>query len=71
MRDIATFVGDSGKTVAIIYEGDDGGGVTFYQVNYGAQDSQKAFKVFMTESEATSFAAKYTDAGNKPTFLSE
>lgn len=70
MRDIATFVGDSGKSVAIIYEGDDGG-VKFYQVNYGTPDSQKAFKVFMTESEATSFAAKYTDVGNKPIFLSE
>jgi len=70
MKDIATFVGDAGKSVAIIYEGNDGG-VTFYQVNYGLSDSPKSFKVFMTEAEATQFATKYTDAGNKPTFLSE
>ena len=70
MKDIATFVGESGKSVAIIYEGDDGG-VRFYQVNYGTPDSQKAFKVFMTEEDATNFASKYTDTGNKPTLLSE
>jgi hypothetical protein len=70
MKDIATFVGDSGKTVAIIYEGDDGG-VKFYQVNYGDINSPRAHKVFMTENEATNFAAKYTDVGNKPTLLSE
>ena len=70
MKDIATFVGSSGKKVAIIYEGDDGG-VTFFKVNYGSSESTHFFKVFMTESEATNFASKYTDADNKPTFLSE
>ena len=70
MKDIATFIGDSGKSVAIIYEGNDGG-VKFYQVNYGVPESIKAFKVFMTEEEATKFASIYTDTGSKPTLLSE
>jgi hypothetical protein len=70
MKDIATFVGSSGKSVAVIYEGDDGG-VKFYHVNYGAPDSIKGFKVFMTEEDATNFASKYTDTGSKPTLLSE
>ena len=71
MKDIATFVGNSGKSVAIIYEIVNDGGTTFYQVNYSDSGTQKSFKVFMTENEATEFATKYTDAGNKPTFLSE
>jgi len=70
MKDIATFVGNSGKSVAIIYEIFNEQN-RFYQVNYGASDFAKSFKVFVTESEATEFAIKYTDTGSKPTFLSE
>jgi hypothetical protein len=67
MKDIATFVGEAGKIMAIIYEGDG-----FWKVNYGTSDAPASFsKVFMTENEATAFAAEYTNKGLKPTFLSE
>jgi len=53
--------------MAVIYEGDG-----FWKVNYGTADAPASFsKVFMTESEATEFAANYTDKGLKPTLLSE
>jgi hypothetical protein len=71
MKEIGTFMGGAGKYQATIYETIDGAGTTFYQVNYGLSDSEKAFKLFMTEYEATEFATKYTNVGNKPTFLSE
>jgi hypothetical protein len=71
MKELATFIGESGNMVATIFEGDDGG-VRFYQVNYGCPDnSQSFFKVFMTEDMATDFANQITNRGNKPTFLSE
>jgi ribosomal protein L25 (general stress protein Ctc) len=67
MKDIATFVGEAGKIMAVIYEGEG-----FWKVNYGTADAPASFsKVFMTESEATQFAAEYTSKGNKPTLLSE
>jgi hypothetical protein len=67
MKDLATFVGEGGKIMAVIYEGDG-----FWKVNYGTSDNPSSFsKVFMTESEATAFAAEYTNKGLKPTFLSE
>lgn len=67
MKDLATFVGEGGKVMAVIYEGEG-----FFKVNYGTADSPASFsKVFMTESEATQFAAEYTNKGSKPTFLSE
>ena len=67
MKDIATFVGEAGKVMAVIYKGDG-----FWKVNYGTADAPASFsKVFMTESEATEFAANYTDKGLKPTLLSE
>jgi ribosomal protein L25 (general stress protein Ctc) len=67
MKDIATFIGDAGKIMAVIYEGDG-----FWKVNYGTSDNPASFsKVFMTESEATAFASGYTDKGSKPTLLSE
>jgi hypothetical protein len=67
MRDIATFVGEAGKIMAVIYEGDG-----FWKVNYGTAENPASFsKVFMTEAEATAFAAGYTDKGSKPTLLSE
>jgi ribosomal protein L25 (general stress protein Ctc) len=67
MKDIATFVGQSGKIMAVIYEGEG-----YWKVNYGTSESPASFsKVFMTESEATQFAAEYTNKGSNPTFLSE
>jgi len=67
MKDIATFVGEAGKIMAVIYEGEG-----FWKVNYGTSDAPASFsKVFMTESEATEFAAEYTNKGSKPTLLSE
>ena len=67
MKDIATFIGEAGKIMAVIYEGDG-----FWKVNYGTSENPASFsKVFMTESEATSFASDYTSKGNKPTLLSE
>jgi hypothetical protein len=67
MKDLATFVGDGGKVMAIIYEGEG-----FFKVNYGTSDAPASFsKMFMTESEATDFANEYTSKGSKPTLLSE
>ena len=67
MKDIATFVGEAGKVMAVIYEGDG-----FWKVNYGTSDNTSSFsKVFMTEDEATNFASEYTNKGLKPTLLSE
>ena len=67
MKDIATFIGEAGKIMAVIYEGDG-----FWKVNYGTSENPASFsKVFMTESEATSFASDYTSKGSKPTLLSE
>jgi hypothetical protein len=67
MKDLATFVGDGGKIMAVIYEGEG-----FFKVNYGTSDAPASFsKVFMTESEATQFASDYTNKNSKPTFLSE
>jgi len=69
MKDIATFVGEAGKIMAVIYEADD---KSYWKVNYGTSELPASFsKVFMTESEATAFAAEYTNKGLKPTFLSE
>jgi hypothetical protein len=67
MKDIATFVGEAGKIMAVIYEGEG-----FWKVNYGTSEAPASFsKVFMTESEATEFASDYTSKNSKPTFLSE
>jgi len=67
MKDLATFVGEGGKIMAVIYEG-----TGFWKVNYGTSDNPSSFsKVFMTESEATAFATDYTNKGAKPTLLSE
>jgi hypothetical protein len=67
MKDIATFVGEAGKIMAVIYEGEG-----FWKVNYGTADAPASFsKVFMTESEATDFASDYTSKNSKPTFLNE
>jgi hypothetical protein len=67
MKDIATFVGEAGKIMAVIYEGEG-----FWKVNYGTSDAPSSFsKVFMTESEATDFASDYTSKNSKPTFLNE
>ena len=67
MKDIATFVGEAGKIMAVIYEGDG-----FWKVNYGTSDNPSSFsKFFMTEDEATTFASEYTNKGLKPSFLSE
>ena len=73
MRDIATFVGNSGESVAIIYEF-KGSPVSegYWKVNYGNPSSKQLMsKIFMTENEATDFAVEYTNKGNKPTLLSE
>jgi hypothetical protein len=67
MKDLATFIGEGGKIMAVIYEGEG-----FFKVNYGTADNPSSFsKVFMTESEATAFANDYTSKGSKPTLLSE
>jgi len=67
MKDIATFVGEAGKIMAVIYEGEG-----FWKVNYGTSDAPSSFsKVFMTESEATDFASDYTSKNSKPTNLNE
>jgi hypothetical protein len=67
MKDIATFVGEAGKIMAVIYEGEG-----FWKVNYGTTEAPSSFsKVFMTESEATDFASDYTSKNSKPTFLNE
>jgi len=67
MKDIETFVGEAGNIMAVIYEGEG-----FWKVNYGTSENPSSFsKVFMTEAEATAFAAGYTDKNSKPTFLSE
>jgi transketolase C-terminal domain/subunit len=69
MKDLATFVGEAGKIMAVVYEADD---KSYWKVNYGTSDFPASFsKVFMTEAEATAFAAGYTDRGSKPTLLSE
>jgi len=69
MKDIATFIGGSGKLMAVIYEADD---KSFYKVNYGTEESPfSASKVFMSESEATNFATQFTDKGNKVILLEE
>jgi hypothetical protein len=71
MKDLATFVGQGGKSVAIIYEGDEGG-VLFYKVNYGTPEAPQSFsRVFMTEEAATEFANQITSENSKPTLLSE
>jgi hypothetical protein len=73
MKDVATFVGNSGDVIAIIYEGDG-----FYKVNYGSvlkSDGKPGIplmsQIFKTESEAEKFAAEYTNKGNSPVFLNE
>jgi len=69
MRDIATFVGEAGKIMAVIYEAED---KSYWKVNYGTSDLPASFsKVFMSENDATAFAVEYTNKGLKPTFLSE
>jgi hypothetical protein len=69
MKELATFVGGSGESIAVIYEADDR---SYWKVNYGQTDTPNALsRVFMTESEATDFASMITNKGNKPTFLSE
>lgn len=69
MKDIATFVGEAGKIMAVIYEAED---KSYWKVNYGTSDNSSSFsKVFMTEDAATTFASEYTNKGLKPTLLSE
>ena len=69
MKDIATFVGEAGKIMAVIYEAED---KSYWKVNYGTSDNSSSFsKVFMTEDAATNFASEYTNKGLKPTLLSE
>ena len=69
MKDIATFVGGSGKFMAIICEAED---KSYYKVNYGTPQNPHSFsKVFMTESDAEQFANEFTNKGNKPVLLEE
>jgi len=69
MKELATFVGGSGESIAVIYEADDR---SYWKVNYVQTDTPNALSmVFMSESEATDFASMITNKGNKPTFLSE
>ena len=73
MRDIATFVGNSGESVAIIYEF-KGSPVSegYWKVNYGNPSSKQLMsKIFMTENEATNFAAEWTNQKSNPTLLNE
>lgn len=70
MKELATFIGGSGESIAVVYEAED---QSYWKVNYGQSSTQTnaLSKVFMTESEATNFASLITNQGNKPTFLSE
>jgi len=69
MKELTTFVGSGGKSMAIIYEADD---QSYWKVNYGESTAPHSLsRIFMTESEATDFASMITNGGNKPTFLSE
>jgi len=69
MKELTTFVGSGGKSMAIIYEADD---QSYWKVNYGESSAPHSLsRIFMTESEATEFASMITNNGNKPTFLSE
>ena len=74
MKEIATFLGGSGKYMATLYEVDDGG-VTCYTVSCAQKNSKlnaEGFsKVFMTEQEAETFALNFISKDSKPEFLSE
>lgn len=73
MRDVATFVGNAGETVAIIYEFEPSAVAEgYWKVNYGnPTQKQLMSKIFMTEDEATKFASEFTNKNNTPVFLSE
>lgn len=74
MKEITTFVGNSGKSVAVLYEMGDDGSDKFYQVNYTKVNefgAEKSFKVFVEESEASKFALEYISDKSKLEFLSE
>ena len=70
MKDIATFIGESGGVMAVVYEADD---KSYWKVNYGPviAEATTFHKIFLSETDATNFAINYTDKGLKPTFLSE
>ena len=70
MKDIVTFVGDSGKIVAAVYEQDGG----MFQVNLSedTNGNKRAFtKFFNKEDDATSYAENYVFGNNQSQFLSE
>ena len=68
MKDIATFVAESGQKVAIIFESED---KSMYRVDYGQNNSAKAMKFFKSEHDATAFAEQYAFGGQGPTLLNE
>lgn len=70
MKDIATFVGDSGKTVAVIYEQDGG----MFQVNLSEDTGggKHVFsRIFKTEDDAVTYAEGFVFGNNQARFLSE
>lgn len=70
MKDIATFVGGSGKIVAVIYETDSG----LFQVNLSEEVGgvkHGGSKFFKTEEDATRYASDFTSRGNEARLLSE
>lgn len=67
MKEIATFMAESGDKVAIISESVDG---SLFRVNYGTQQI-KSTKFFHTEEEATDFATNFAFPDNKPKLLKE
>ena len=68
MKDIATFVAESGQKTAVIFESED---KSMYRVDYGFGNSPKAMKFFKSEHEATQFAENYAFGGQGPTLLNE
>ena len=68
MRDIATFMAESGQKVAVIFESED---KSIYRVDYGPNNSAKAMKFFRNEHDATHFAEQYAFGGQGPTLLNE
>ena len=69
MKELTTFMGNSGKSMAIIYEAPDR---TYWKVNFGETSAPHTFsRIFMTESEAIDFASMITNDGSEPSLLNE
>jgi hypothetical protein len=70
MKEIATFIGGSGKFVAAIYQQEGG----MFQVNLSEDSSgvkSTSSKIFRTEEDATTYAEVFTSKGNQSRLLNE